>query len=436
MAQNKKIKIAELKNIIHTTILEQINKEVYRRQSRYQQQVTRDLNKDRKRAVNRADGTKGVNAEGEQVVWSNKDRKWLKKDESTKGLEEGWSSVRRMRGRGLDDDQYEGAEDFQPDDGDTKTNSSGEKLIWSADAGQWLHKDEWVVANKAEEAGDLNENMDQQLDLGNQTTEDARLRIAYAQMGSLGKNQKGQEPSLEFLRSLQMELTKWARSVADHSANVARKSVDESRYVPPNRGGPSGKYEPDAFDVSDPEDRYPQDGEKQLIHPLDGGRRWLYWSSVEKNWLEKDEYIAARDAAEGIEESAPMAETPEAGKQRVSTTFGKIPDEHELYDLMNGEDFDMDLKGADAMAWEYAMALDPNPNAGSTSAGKGLRASLQALTNAPNPKELTDEQFEAVEHVLDRWYHSSPRYHEDYSIEDAAQSLASSIMSVLNVEWV
>jgi hypothetical protein len=232
----KKIKIAELKNIIRSTIMEQINKE-------------------------------------------------------------GWTSVRRSRGWDLDDDHYEGPEDFQPDDGDVKTDrASGEQLIWSAEAKQWLYEDEWVAANKAKEAD---------------------------QIGS----------------------------------------------------------------------------------------------------------------GEELEEAAPIVETsPE--KKKITTTYGQIPDEQVLYDLMDGEDFPMELKGADSMAWEYAMALDPNPKAGSTSAGKGMRASLQALVNAPNPQELTDEQFENVEHVLDRWYHSSPAYHEDYSIEDAAQSIASSIMSVLGVEWV
>lgn len=117
---------------------------------------------------------------------------------------------------------------------------------------------------------------------------------------------------------------------------------------------------------------------------------------------------------------------------RKSTSWGEIPSPDELYELMDGEAFEMALPGADSLAFEYAMDVSENPNAGSLKAGDGMHATLQALVDAPEPEDLTDEQYEDVEATLDRWF---DRY-GDESIAEHARSLASSIMDVLGVEWI
>lgn len=117
---------------------------------------------------------------------------------------------------------------------------------------------------------------------------------------------------------------------------------------------------------------------------------------------------------------------------KKSVTWGDIPEPEELYNLMDGEAFEMELRGADSLAWDYAMDISPNPRAGSTAPGEGLHASLVALIETPEPDELSDGQYEDVEQTLDRW---NKRY-GDQSIAETAWSLASGIMGVLNIEWV
>lgn len=117
---------------------------------------------------------------------------------------------------------------------------------------------------------------------------------------------------------------------------------------------------------------------------------------------------------------------------KKSTTWGEIPDVAELEKLMGDEGFDMNLQGVDSLAWEYAMTLSPNVMAGGTDSAEQLHASLEALVNAPDPDDLSDEQYEEVERVLDQWY---GRYGDD-RIEEAAWNLASSMMEVLGVEWI
>jgi hypothetical protein len=117
---------------------------------------------------------------------------------------------------------------------------------------------------------------------------------------------------------------------------------------------------------------------------------------------------------------------------RRSTSWGEIPSSEELWELMDGDDFEMELKGTDSLAWEYATLLSDEPMAGSTAAGEGMHASLEALVNAPHPGELSDEQYEEVVHILDTW---AERYGGEYPHE-TAWNLASSIMDVLGVEWI
>lgn len=150
-----------------------------------------------------------------------------------------------------------------------------------------------------------------------------------------------------------------------------------------------------------------------------------------------DEYLKNRRGVigksmkeEGADESAPY-DRHEHG-YRKSTSWGEIPSPDELYELMDGDAFDMMLQGSDSIAFDYAMDVSENPLAGSLEAGDGMHATLQALVNVPSPDELTDEQYEDVERTLDRWY---DRY-GDEDIVEHAQSVASSIMDVLGVEWI
>lgn len=117
---------------------------------------------------------------------------------------------------------------------------------------------------------------------------------------------------------------------------------------------------------------------------------------------------------------------------KKSTSWGDIPDSDELWDLMDGDPFRMELQGADSLAWDYAMTLSPNVEAGSLSPGKGMEASLEALVDVRKPEDLSDEDYEDVEDILDAWHQ---RY-EGHDITDTAWSLASSIMEVLGVEWI
>lgn len=142
-----------------------------------------------------------------------------------------------------------------------------------------------------------------------------------------------------------------------------------------------------------------------------------------------DEYLAYR--RKKITQA--MKKRDELNEQsKKSVTWGEIPDVRELEELMGDEGFDMNLSGVDSLAWEYAMTLSPNLMAGGTDTAEQLHASLEALVNAPDPDELSDEQYEEVEHVLDQWYR---RYGND-RIEEAAWNLASSMMEVLGVEWI
>lgn len=118
-------------------------------------------------------------------------------------------------------------------------------------------------------------------------------------------------------------------------------------------------------------------------------------------------------------------------ERKKSTTWGVIPPVEELDELMDGP-FEMELQGMDSLAWTYAMLLSDKPGAGSTVTAPQLHASLEALVNAPDPDELSDEQYEEVESVLDSWFE---RY-GDNQIQEAAWSVASGIMDVLGIEWI
>jgi hypothetical protein len=115
-----------------------------------------------------------------------------------------------------------------------------------------------------------------------------------------------------------------------------------------------------------------------------------------------------------------------------SMTWGVVPTLEEFIALEGAQDFTMDLKGQDSLAWEYAMALSNEPHAGDTSDPTGLYYSIKALVSAPSPDDISDEQYEDVQAVLDSWYE---RY-GDKNIEEAAWDLATSIMYVVGIEWI
>jgi len=243
---------------------------------------------------------------------------------------EGWGTVRRSRGWDLDDDHYESAEDFAPDDGDVKKDrETGERMVWSGDEGKWIYEEDW-----------------QQMNLAKRAKEEAEEDL-------------------------------------DETASIS--SVD---------------------------------GKNTTLMP-ESHKRFL---GVVKNSLKVNEQKKKS-------EKKPIKEH----RSKKTMTFGQIPPAEELFKLMNGEEFHLNLQGEGSLAFEYAVRLSQDPLAGSLAPGKGMESTLQALVNAPSPSEIPDEEYETVQKILDHWY---SRYGEDHPIEEAAWSIASDIMGVLGIEWI
>lgn len=134
-----------------------------------------------------------------------------------------------------------------------------------------------------------------------------------------------------------------------------------------------------------------------------------------------------------IKESFNVMETLEPGEKELPfLPSGELPDSVELYDLMKGKDYNLDLNSKHELAWNYAIKLSDDPLAGSLSPGKGFHSSLSALIKAPAEDELSPIEFDKVDLILDEWYILYP----NESIEKAAFSLAKKIVKDLGIEWV
>jgi hypothetical protein len=139
--------------------------------------------------------------------------------------------------------------------------------------------------------------------------------------------------------------------------------------------------------------------------------------------------------------AAPTQEGVSDGdKVRGRSSFGQIPSPEELQQAIDDlGGWDMDLKGADSLAFEFAMMVADAgyPN---MSTGEGMHKVLTALTNCPEPdalpdsvdQEELDDPDSRLNRLLDAW---DARYGNE-SIAQTAESLASGIMDVLGWEWV
>lgn len=119
---------------------------------------------------------------------------------------------------------------------------------------------------------------------------------------------------------------------------------------------------------------------------------------------------------------------------------GTVPSPEELQHALDAAGgWDMDLQGQDSIAFDYAMLVAGLGSTPDMDSGHGMHAVLTALTHCPSPSELPnsmdDEEIQnphsQLNQLLDRW---DARYHDP--IEQAAESLASSILSALGTETV
>lgn len=114
--------------------------------------------------------------------------------------------------------------------------------------------------------------------------------------------------------------------------------------------------------------------------------------------------------------------------------FGDIPEMEALEFALGGEGLEMDLKGQDALAFEYAMLVAGT--SGDTGSAETVAETLQALAAAPRPGDLEEVPQDAAESVK-RW---ADRYgdpdDDEEGIAASAASVASSMVSVIGFEWV
>lgn len=145
--------------------------------------------------------------------------------------------------------------------------------------------------------------------------------------------------------------------------------------------------------------------------------------------------------APGMGAGAPTsAPTTEMAGSQITVSGGHVPSPDELQQAIDREGgWEMDLQGADSMAFDYAMHVAglgyPDMNT-----GEGMHAALTALMQAPPPDQLPDtvddeevqDPHSQFNQILDRW---DARY-GDKPIEETAADIASSIMGVLGWESV
>jgi hypothetical protein len=216
------------------------------------------------------------------------------------------------------------------------------------------------------------------------------------------------------------------RKTVDHSdlnldgsnvaAAVASVGMDPTKYAdlaPEHRAEILASYE--GYDESESVDRL-ADG---LPAPADEIEFWGGRETAEK--LDGYDDEMRREALEANFETR--------------LTFGELPAAEALEFALGGEPFEMELKGSDALAFEYAMAAAGVP--GSTDTPDELAAVARALVTAPEPHELVGEVAEALAGILEDWTrrHGDPSDEED-GVAATARSLASSIMGSIGFEWI
>jgi hypothetical protein len=149
------------------------------------------------------------------------------------------------------------------------------------------------------------------------------------------------------------------------------------------------------------------------------------------------EFWGGRETAEKLEEydRELRRESLEANFE-TRFSFGELPASEALAFALGDEPFDMELKGADDVAFQYAMTVAGVP--GSTDTPEGFADTIRALAEAPRPGDLADgARTREVDRIVAAW---DERYgdpdDEESGIAETARSVASSMLQVLGFEWV
>jgi hypothetical protein len=120
---------------------------------------------------------------------------------------------------------------------------------------------------------------------------------------------------------------------------------------------------------------------------------------------------------------------------KTRLTFGRLPDQEALAFALGDDGFDIELKGADALAFEYAVTAAGA--SGATDTAEAFALTVRALADAPSPDELDPDAREGLESILVEWQR---RYgdarDEDDGIAAAGRELASSFMTAIGFEWI
>lgn len=149
--------------------------------------------------------------------------------------------------------------------------------------------------------------------------------------------------------------------------------------------------------------------------------------------------------APGMGAGAPMsAPTQEdvSGSSSKPISGHTIPSPEELQSaLSENPGWDMDLQGADGLAFDYAMEVTQvgYPN---IQTGEGLHKVLMALMQAPSPEEIAssmspeelDDPHSQLNRIINSW---EARYgRSGHKIDEHARNLVSNILESLGWEWV
>jgi hypothetical protein len=114
--------------------------------------------------------------------------------------------------------------------------------------------------------------------------------------------------------------------------------------------------------------------------------------------------------------------------------FGAMPNRQALAFALGDEPFALDLKGADALAFKYAIAVAGID--GSVDTTDLFLETVKALAESLPPTELVDRD-PSIEELIGRWaeLYGDPS-DDDSGIASTAQSLASAMLETLGFEWV
>lgn len=118
---------------------------------------------------------------------------------------------------------------------------------------------------------------------------------------------------------------------------------------------------------------------------------------------------------------------------KTRMTSGVMPSEDALTFALGDSEFSMELKGQDALAFNYATIVADV--SGDTYSPAAFATTVQALANAPSPTDL-ESQSGQVGRILAEWEeHYGDPSDEDDGIANAAMNLASSMMENLGFDW-